>query len=141
MTTTQFRLNWLKKRKTNYLNTMNKAFIEIKQELILFLNTYEGEIDAYTKFLASLCQTSDPESFINILKGIIRDAKKSEGDPLAKKALIMSRVLLLKLHLMSKFTYYWTNIKIKCKHCGRANKTNFLYTTKLCEVCGSIILQ
>jgi hypothetical protein len=141
MPTTKLKLKWLNKRKQKYLNTINLAFIQVKQDIVSFLNGYKGEIDALIKYLAKCVETDDVQTFIALMKEIIEEAKKCKGDPAARKAFLICSYILLRLNVLSKFTLKWTTVKLGCDKCGRLSETNFLYTNKLCPYCGNIILK
>lgn len=140
MTTTKFKLNWLNKRKTILRNKVHNAFMQTKKELVDFLNSYEGEIDVLIKYLASCVDTDDVMTFIRLLEDAINIAKKCKSDPNAPKAIALCKSIIFRIHILSSFTLYWTNVTVKCHKCGYNAKVNFLYTDKLCPVCGAIIL-
>lgn len=140
MTTTNFKLRWLEKRKDKLRNKVYLAFVQTKKELIHFLNNYEGEVDALIKYLASCVDTDDVMTFIHFMEEAIKTAKQCEGDPTAKVAEHICSWIIFRINLLSMFTIPWTNISVKCKKCKNVSHLNFLYTDKVCPICGSIIL-
>ena len=139
--TTKFKLRWLERRKDKLKNKVYLAFIQVKKELMQFLNSYPGQPDILIKYLASTVHTDDVMSFIKMIQGVIDTAKDCEQDELTKRSIIISKYILFRLHLLSHFTLFWTNVKVRCSHCKYIISTNFLYTDKICPYCGSIILD
>lgn len=140
MTTTKLKLKWIDKHRAQYLQTVTDAFHTVKRELIQFLNDYDGHIDILIKYLANCVGTEDVMTFIGLMQGILKDAKDCKGDASARKATLICKYILFRLYWLSKFTIQWTNVTVKCKKCKRVVKTNYLYTNKVCDYCGSIIL-
>lgn len=140
MATTKLKLWWLRKRKNKYRIKAQNAFATVKKELIAFLNDYKGPIDALVKYLAKTTETQDLPTFNELIKNVIKEAKQCKGDPDAKRAIIICKYILFRLHYLSNFVLKWTNVQVKCKNCKRIVRTNFLYTDKICPYCGEIIL-
>jgi hypothetical protein len=138
---TKFKLQWLKKNENKYRSTVNKAYKQVRAELIDFINDYTGYPDAFIKYMIAALNTSDIETFIYKLKYAIKLAKQCKNDPLANRSAIICRIMLLKLHILSKFTIKWTKIDLQCPKCRKVSKHSFLYSNKLCPHCGSIILK
>lgn len=140
MTTTKFKLKWLHKRKDKLKGKVERAFFEVRKELIDLVKEAGDKPTPFIKYLAAFIGTSDVISFIKIMQGIIEDAKKCKGDPEASKAIFICRYSLFRLYYLSNFTLQWTNVSVECNHCHRIVKTNFLYTNNVCDYCGHIIL-
>lgn len=138
--TTQFKLKWLEKRKDRLKHKVELAFMQTRKELVDFLNSYNGKIDTLIKYLASCVDTDDVFTFIHFMEEAIDIAKQYKNDPDAKKAISICSSIILRIHLLSNFTIPWTNVKVKCKKCKKILDINFLYTDKICPICGSIIL-
>ena len=138
--TTKFKLRWLAKRRTKYLNKVMSAFRIVRREIILFLRNYHGEIDVFLKYLAKCTDTEDPMTFIQMMQQIIDDANESPNERDATVSKLICSYIIFRIHWLSNFTIHWTNIKIGCNHCNRIVHTNYLFTDKVCPYCGHAIL-
>lgn len=137
---TGLKAKWLSKHKLQLRQKVDTAFAKTKRELIDYINAQKTEPDYFIKYLAQCLATDDVITFIKIMKGIIAETEKCKGDPSAKKARVFCNYIIFRIHWLSQFTLKWTNIKIMCNKCKHIQEVNFLYTDKICPVCGNIIL-
>lgn len=138
--TTKVKLRWLENRKLKFKQKVDGAYAQVKREIVDYLRSIKTEPDAFQKYLAQAVTTDDVLTFIAILEGIIKDSKECKDDPLAKVARTTCRYIIFRINYLSGYTLRWTMVKVQCPKCGHVNVTNFLYTDKLCEACGNIIL-
>lgn len=134
----KWKLPLLRKNKQKYLAKLNKAFQKVRTEIVEYLKSLE-EPTPFAKYLSTCMQTTDLITFIAILQGIIQDASKVKDDKDAIFAKNFCRYVIFRIHWLSNFTYYWTNIKIKCDHCGNVISLNFCYNNNVCPICGNIL--
>lgn len=137
--TTKLKINWLTKRKQKLRAKVDKAFAIVKRELVEYLRSIDKP-DILQKYIAQSLQTDDVITFIQLMMDVVNQAKQCKGDPLAKVAIKLCNYVIFRIHYLSNFTLIWTTVKVKCSKCKHVNVTNFLYTNKLCEACGNIIL-
>lgn len=140
MTTTKWKLKHLEKHQKRLKRKVEEAFHIVKRELVQMLNDDNTKVNALTMYLAQCTETDDVITFIQFLKEAIQTANKCKDDPESKVAKFICSYILFRLHLLSHFTLKWTNVEIKCNKCKNINKINFLYTNKICNFCGNIIL-
>lgn len=138
--TTKLKLNWLAKNKYKYINKINNAFRTVRRELIEFLNDYQGDVDVLIKYLVKCVETDDAMTFIQLIKSVIEEANKCDGDSDAFHAKIICSYILFRVYWLSAFTIQWTNVRLKCSHCGCLVEDNYCFSNKLCPYCGSILL-
>ena len=137
---TKLKIKWLTKRKLKLRQKVDDAFIKVRQELIDFISDNSQEPNYFITYLAQCVATNDVYSFISILTGIAKDARKCKGDSIAEMAERICSYAVLRIHYLSHFTLLWTMLTIYCPKCKTRNRVNFLYTDKICKCCGNIIL-
>ena len=67
MTTTKFKLKWLHKRKDKLKGKVERAFFEVRKELIDLVKEAGDKPTPFIKYLAAFIGTSDVISFIKII--------------------------------------------------------------------------
>lgn len=128
-------------RKKRLKNKVERAFFTAKRELVYALNHSVGEPNALMKYLAQCVDTDDVMTFIQYMDGAIKTAEECDNDPEAIRAIQVCKRIKFRIDWLSNFTLWWTTLTVRCPKCHYSYKTNFLYTDKICPVCGTIVIK